>query len=130
MSKYLYKIATYYDTIDAVKEIQRNLGRDVEESRDMPLADLPVMPSRKPTSIPMPKAKLPFEKLHGGKADDMDDDEFDSKQLSKGISVEMEEHTDDPDEAEEIAEDHLTEDDEYYDWLEAMEDAMKEAGAK
>ncbi len=57
------------------------------------------------------------EKLHGGEADDMEDEEFDSEELLRGTSHEME-HTDDPEVAKEIAKDHLAEDEEYYEKLE------------
>jgi len=49
----------------------------------------------------------------GGKA-------VDTKELSMGIKVEME-HTDDPDIAEKIARDHLTEDSKYYSKLKGIE---------
>jgi hypothetical protein len=60
------------------------------------------------------------DKLEGGVGDDKEDDEFDSDQLKKGEEVEKE-HTDDDEIAKEIAKDHLTEMDDYYDKLEDME---------
>jgi GNAT superfamily N-acetyltransferase len=51
--------------------------------------------------------------LPGGKADGLDPEDFDPKQLQAGIEVELE-HTDDSDIAQEIAMDHLTEDPDYY----------------
>lgn len=64
--------------------------------------------------------------LPGGKADDSNASDFDQDALDQGIEIEME-HTDDPDIAEEIATDHLSEDEEYYDKLAEMEaDAMDE----
>ena len=62
------------------------------------------------------------DKLPGGYADDMSDDEFDPEQLEKGIEEEEKEHTDDEDIAKEIAEDHLVEDENYYDKLDKMEE--------
>lgn len=53
------------------------------------------------------------EALEGGLADDLPDSEFDPEQLATGVAVEME-HTDDEEEATEIAKDHLTEDADYY----------------
>ena len=52
-------------------------------------------------------------KLPGGVGDNTPTDQVDPNQLSIGIQVEME-HTNDPDIAQEIAMDHLTEDPQYY----------------
>lgn len=52
--------------------------------------------------------------------DDKDPNEFDARQILKGIEVEME-HTSDPRQAVEIAMDHLTEIPDYYDRLEDTE---------
>lgn len=60
------------------------------------------------------------EKLEGGKGDGRPDSDFDEEQLKAGIAVEKE-HTDDPEEAKEIAKDHLTEDPAYYQKLKKME---------
>jgi len=60
------------------------------------------------------------DKIPGGKADNSDPEDFDIDQIAKGIKVEME-HTDDPEKALEIAMDHLTELDDYYDSLDKME---------
>ena len=54
------------------------------------------------------------DKIKGGLADEKKPYDFDKDQLQKGISVEME-HTDSKDTATEIAMDHLTEDEKYYD---------------
>lgn len=62
--------------------------------------------------------------IKGGKADCCDDDEFDAGQLKKGIKVEAE-HTDNKEIAKEIAKDHLSEFDRYYDALKQMEDKLK-----
>jgi hypothetical protein len=70
------------------------------------------------------------DKLEGGKADNVPDEEFDEDELDKGKKHEKE-HTDDEDIAKEIAEDHLQEqkdkgeDETYYDDLEKMEDKEK-----
>lgn len=66
------------------------------------------------------------DKIPGGRADDKDVSEFPKDQIEKGIKVEME-HTDDPALAKEIAKDHLTEMDDYYDRLDEMEKAAEEA---
>lgn len=58
--------------------------------------------------------------LPGGKADRKNPEDFDAKQLAKGIKVEME-HTKDPSIAKEIAMDHLMENSKYYDHLQEME---------
>lgn len=60
------------------------------------------------------------DRLRGGQADRMSPSDFDSVALAKGTLHEME-HTDDPDIAEEIAMDHLAEDEGYYEKLNAME---------
>lgn len=60
------------------------------------------------------------EKLKGGKADNKSDKEFDPEQLKLGIKVESE-HTSDPEEAKEVAKDHLTEIPDYYKRLTVME---------
>jgi len=62
--------------------------------------------------------------LKGGLADAVPFSIFDSRQLQKGIKVEME-HTDNPAIAREIASDHLAENPHYYDYLEEMENKMK-----
>ncbi|MFA5154049.1 MAG: DUF5661 family protein, partial [Clostridia bacterium] len=67
------------------------------------------------------------EELKGGLGDNKKDEEFDDEQLEKGKDVEKE-HTDDEDMAKEIAKDHLTEKDDYYDKLEDME--KKESNLK
>jgi hypothetical protein len=64
------------------------------------------------------------DKIPGGKGDGKKPSDFDPKQMEKGLKVEME-HTDDPEVAEEIEMDHLTEFDGYYDELEEMEDDLK-----
>jgi 8-oxo-dGTP pyrophosphatase MutT (NUDIX family)/outer membrane lipoprotein SlyB len=61
------------------------------------------------------------EQLKGGLADGVTDDKFNQGQLRKGQKVETE-HTDKPEEAKEIAKDHLSEDKKYYDKLENMEE--------
>lgn len=61
--------------------------------------------------------KTAKEKLVGGVADDVEDEEFDSEELLRGTTHEME-HTEDPETAKEIAKDHLAEDEEYYEKLE------------
>jgi len=48
------------------------------------------------------------DKIPGGRADNLADDEFNKKELSKGQDVEME-HTDDPELAKEITKDHMVE---------------------
>lgn len=61
------------------------------------------------------------DKLPGGLADHKKPEDFDADELAKGIKVEQEEHTSDEDIAGEIAMDHMTEDEEYYDKLAIME---------
>ena len=51
--------------------------------------------------------------LPGGTADNRPDSDFDSKQLAKGIEIEME-HVNNKDLAKEIAKDHLAEVPNYY----------------
>jgi hypothetical protein len=58
--------------------------------------------------------------IPNGRALGMGPEEFDPSALSKGQKVEME-HTSDPDVAEHIAMDHLSEDPRYYDKLEKLE---------
>ena len=64
------------------------------------------------------------DQIPGGKADDKDPEDFDEDAVEKGKKVEME-HTDDPELAEEIARDHLSESPRYYDALEKMEEDLK-----
>jgi hypothetical protein len=61
------------------------------------------------------------EKLVGGLADNMPDEDFPKKQIDKGIKVEKE-HTNDKEIAKEIAKDHLVETDKYYDYLSELEE--------
>lgn len=66
----------------------------------------------------------------GQKHEDVPDEQFDQEQLRMGIEVEKE-HTDDPEEAKEIAKDHLVELPDYYTRLKKMEaEAEKELGKK
>lgn len=60
------------------------------------------------------------DKIPGGLGDKKKPEDFDPKQIAKGVKVEME-HTNDKDLAREIAMDHLTEDPKYYDKLETIE---------
>ena len=62
--------------------------------------------------------------LVGGLGDGKKDDEFKKDQLQMGINVEKEEHTPNEEIAKEIAKDHLTENDDYYTYLEKMEKTM------
>lgn len=62
--------------------------------------------------------------LAGGLADKNKPEDFDPKELKKGIKIEME-HTNDPDLAKEIAMDHLKEIPDYYTRLEKMEKEAK-----
>lgn len=63
---------------------------------------------------------LKKDKIPGGLADKKDPKDFDSRELDQGKEVESE-HTSEPEIAEEIAMDHLSEDPKYYDKLEIME---------
>jgi hypothetical protein len=63
--------------------------------------------------------------IPGGLADKKKPEDFDYEQLQNGIKVELE-HTSDPEIAQEIAMDHLTEDDKYYDKLETIESMLKQ----
>jgi hypothetical protein len=56
------------------------------------------------------------DRLSGGKADDKHPEDFPDDELAIGFNVERE-HTSNPDEATEIAMDHISEDPEYYDKL-------------
>jgi len=58
--------------------------------------------------------------LPGGLADDKETTDFNSKKLEQGKKVEKE-HTSIPEIAEEIAMDHIAEDENYYDKLDKME---------
>jgi hypothetical protein len=68
----------------------------------------------------MPDQYRKAERIPGGLAKGKRPEDFDPKQLSKGIKVEME-HTSDKEVAREIAMDHLTEFEDYYDRLEKIE---------
>jgi len=64
--------------------------------------------------------RIAGEKIPGGLAKGKEPSDFDQGQLAKGTKVELE-HTDDKAVAREIAEDHLTEDPDYYKKLEKIE---------
>lgn len=64
------------------------------------------------------------DRIPGGLADKKKPEDFDYEQLQKGIKIELE-HTSDPQIAQEIAMDHLTEDEKYYDKLETIESMLK-----
>jgi len=70
----------------------------------------------------MKGGKVAEEKIPGGLSKGKKPTDFDQGQLAKGVKVEME-HTTDPDLAQEIAMDHLTEDPKYYQKLEKVEKA-------
>jgi hypothetical protein len=74
-----------------------------------------------PEEVAMVKSILP-----GGRAEGKPLKDFDPKQLSMGIKIELE-HTDDEDLAREIAMDHLAEIPDYYTRLKRME---SDAGVK
>jgi len=61
------------------------------------------------------------EKIPGGLSDGKNPEDFNKEDLKEGTKVEME-HTSDPDIAQEIAMDHLTEDPKYYKKLKKIED--------
>lgn len=61
------------------------------------------------------------DEISGGLADNKTPKDFNSSALAKGVKVEME-HTNDRKIATEIAMDHLTEDPNYYDKLEKVEE--------
>lgn len=69
------------------------------------------------------------DQVSGGLADVKKPEDFDPSALANGKKVEME-HTDDPDLAEQIAMDHLTEDPKYYDKLAKMEAGDKKDDEK
>lgn len=65
------------------------------------------------------------EKIPGGLFSGKNYEQFDSKKLKEGISIEME-HTNDPEIAKEIAADHLTEDPDYYQKIKTIEKSEKQ----
>lgn len=65
-------------------------------------------------------ARMAADQLPGGLADEKGDAEFPPAALAEGQRVEME-HTDDPQLAREIAKDHLTEREDYYERLKQVE---------
>jgi hypothetical protein len=65
------------------------------------------------------------DQLEGGKADNMDESDFDLKSIEKGANHELE-HTKNIEIAREIAMDHLAEDPKYYDKLEKVEASTRE----
>jgi hypothetical protein len=67
--------------------------------------------------------------LPGGKADGEPDSDFDLRELAMGKEIESE-HTNDPQIAEEIAKDHLSEISDYYTRLKRMEDAAPKKEAE
>jgi hypothetical protein len=73
-------------------------------------------------SSALPKVAAELDRLFGGKADGKPDSKYDPHELAMGKQVEQE-HTSDPQLAEEIAKDHLEEIKDYYTRLKRMEDA-------
>lgn len=67
------------------------------------------------------------DRMPGGLADDVPDEQFDPSQLAQGTKVESE-HTDDPVVAKQISKDHLSEDAAYYTKLAEMEKASLDPG--
>ncbi len=65
-----------------------------------------------------------MQTMDAGKHVDSPDSDFDPMELAKGIQVELE-HTDDIEEAKQIAKDHLSEIKDYYSRLADMENAAK-----
>lgn len=70
-----------------------------------------------------------IDRLPGGKADGEPASDFDPRELAMGKQVEQE-HTSDPELAEEIAKDHLSEISDYYTRLKRMEDAAPKKEAE
>ncbi len=68
------------------------------------------------------------DQVHGGRADNVPESNFDQDQLRQGTEHETE-HTDDRRIASEIARDHLVEDPRYYDHLKAIENNDQESPA-
>ena len=64
------------------------------------------------------------EQFEGGLADDVPHSDFDQDELKMGIEVELE-HTDDEAVAEEIATDHLVENDRYYTFHKLFEEILE-----
>jgi len=79
----------------------------------------------KSKNIPKGFEKRPFSnKIKGGAADNAKPQDFEPKELRRGIEHEME-HTNDPQKAAEEAADHLIKYDNYYKELEKMEKKLK-----
>jgi len=69
------------------------------------------------------------DEIPGGLADKKKPEDFDPKAIAKGIKVEME-HTNDKHVATEITMDHLTENPDYYNYLDDMEKKMDKQDAR
>ena len=65
------------------------------------------------------------ERIPGGRAEGVPVSDFNKKDLETGINIEKE-HTSDPETAEEISKDHLSEFKNYYTELKKMENLLKE----
>lgn len=103
-------------------------------SHGLPEGDDYMGPDIKKLLVPVLKAAMAAEKQHsnalsrsgqkdllpGGKADNLPDREFSSSELAEGAEHEHE-HTDNDQVAKEIAKDHLQEDSQYYEKVEAIE---------
>ena len=113
-----------FELSDEIKESATRIITKLAQENNIALADKVVIRLSKDEGIVMFKGAEDL--IPGGKADDMPVSEFPKDQINKGIEIEFE-HTDDPAIAQEIAKDHLVEDDEYYDYLADMEDLMKES---
>lgn len=64
--------------------------------------------------------------IPGGFAEGKDPSDFDPEALANGVKIELE-HTDDEDMAREIAMDHLTEFENYYDALDLLEKILEKS---
>jgi hypothetical protein len=97
--------------------MQRGLVKKAQEPSD---------PLRQKVARYLQRKAAAEDQIPGGKAQGMDDADFDPKQIAMGAKIEKE-HTPDPDKAHEIARDHLEEFPNYYTALKQMEERLEDA---
>ena len=96
------------------------MNRDSNRDKIFKLCGLTPKPLNESIEQDLPTSSPESDVMKGGNADEKSVIDFKPDQILKGMKVEME-HTDDPRIALEITMDHLTENEDYYDYLEDME---------
>lgn len=101
------------------------MNRDCNRDKIFKLCGLTPKPLNETVEDNIVTSSPESDVISGGKADDKSVVDFKPNQILKGMEVEME-HTNDPRIALEITMDHLTENENYYDYLEDMESKFED----